>query len=135
MINKGPAVLGPIMGMDRQTGPLVHQDDLVILIDDVQLRRRHGQVSIVLPGCIEKLVIDIELQNVADLQPVVPLAAASVALDALDADIFLGQGCRKKRYGLGKIPVQPLTGIVFFDGKLFHSGSRYPASCSMRMES
>ena len=30
--------------------------------------------------------------------------------------------------------VQPLTGIVFSDGKLFHSGSRYPASCSMRME-
>ena len=36
VINKGPAVLGPIMGMDSQPGPLVHQDDLVILIDDAK---------------------------------------------------------------------------------------------------
>ena len=59
VIDQRPSVLGAVMGMDRQTRPLIHQQDVVIFVDNVQFGRCHRQISIILPGFVKKLVIDI----------------------------------------------------------------------------
>ena len=59
MIDKRPSILRTIVGMNRQPRTLIHQQDVFILVDNVQLGSRHRQVSIVLPGLIEELIINI----------------------------------------------------------------------------
>ena len=121
MVDEGPAILRAVVGMDRKTGPLVHQEDVLVLIDDTELRGRHGQVGVVLTGLVEKLIIDIKLEHIALFQPGVPLRSCVVELDALDTDVFLGQRGGQQRHRLGQKTVQPLTGIVLFDFEFFHS--------------
>ena len=55
------------------------------------------------------------------LQPGISLHPGAVTLDALDADIFLGQGSRQQGNRLRKKTIQSLTGIVGADGKFFHN--------------
>ena len=64
MVNEGSAVLRTVMGVHRQPRPLVHQQNVLILVDDVQLGGGHRQIGVVLPGLIEKFVVDVQLQNV-----------------------------------------------------------------------
>ena len=106
--------------LDGKARSLVHQEDVLILVDDAELGRRHGQVGIVLPGLVEKLVVDIQLKQVALLKPGVALRSCIVQLDPLDADVLLGQGGRQQRHRLGQKPVEALTGIVLFDFEFFH---------------
>ena len=94
---------GPDLAFVAQhAGLFVRQQDVFVLVDDAQLGIRHGEVGVVLPGLVKKLVVDIQLQDIALLQPGVPVDALAVALDALDADIFLRQGRRKQRNCLRK---------------------------------
>ena len=88
--------------MHRKAGALVHKQNVFVLVDDVQLGICHGEVGVIFPGLVEKFVVDIQLQNVAFLQAGVPVNALAVALDALDADIFLRQRGRKQRDCLRK---------------------------------
>ena len=97
MVDEGPAVFGAVMGVDRKTGPLIHQQDMLIFVDDIQLGSGNGQKSIILPRFIKKLIVDIELKHIPRLKPGVPLRSGAVEFDALDADIFLGQRCGQKR--------------------------------------
>ena len=101
VVDEGAAVLRAVVGMDGKTGPLVHKQDVFILIDDGELRGCDGQVGVVLPGLVEELVIDIQLKDIALFQPGVPVGAGVVELDALDADILLGQRRRQQGHGLG----------------------------------
>ena len=59
VVDEGFSVLGPVVGVDGHAGPLVHQQDVLILVDDLQLRGRDGQVGVVGPGAVEELVINI----------------------------------------------------------------------------
>ena len=102
MVNQGAAIFRAVVGMHRKAGALVHKQNVFVLVDDVQIRIRHGEVGVVLPGVVKKLVVDIQLQDIALLQPGVPVNALAVALDALDADIFLRQRGRKQRDCLRK---------------------------------
>ena len=63
------------------------------------------------------------MQNVPFLQPLVPLGPGSVALDALEADVFLQQRRGQQGQTLGYEAVQPLPGVVFSDGDLPHGGA------------
>ena len=136
MVDEGAAVFGAVVGMDGQAGALVHQQDVLILVDDVQLGIGDSQEGVVLSGLVEKFVIDVQLQHIACFQTGVPLGTAAVALDALDADVLLGQGSREQGNGLGQEPVQTLSGVVGADGKFFHSlsfisSSKWRLFCSM----
>ena len=102
MVDQGAAVLRAVVGMHRKAGALVHKQNVFVLVDDVQIGIRHGEVGVVLPGLVKKLVVDIQLQDIALLQPGIPVDALAVALDALDADIFLRQRGRKQRDCLRK---------------------------------
>ena len=50
----------------------------------------------------------------------VALAALAVALDALEADIFLQQRFRQQGNGFADEAVEPLTGVIFAYLDLFH---------------
>ena len=50
----------------------------------------------------------------------VALGALAVALDALEADIFLQQRFRQQGNGFADEAVEPLTGVIFAYLDLFH---------------
>ena len=61
-----------------------------------------------------------------DFKPlVVALCALAVDFYALDADIFLQQGRGQQRQRFGHKPVQPLSRVVFTNGKLLHKKSPF----------
>ena len=123
MVDEGPAVLRPVVGMHGQSRPLIYQEDILILIDDVQLRRGHRQIGVVLPGLFKKLVVDVQLQHVSRVQPGVPLDALAIAFDPLDADIFLRQRSRQQGNRFRQKPVQPLPRVIGADSEFFHTFS------------
>ena len=102
MVDQGSAIFRAVVGMHRKAGALVHKQNVFVLVDNIQLGGCNGEIGVVLPGLVKKLVVDIQLQDVGLLQPGVPVDALAVALDALDADIFLRQGRRKQRNCLRK---------------------------------
>jgi len=120
-----------LIGVNHQTGPLVQQEDVFVLVENVQFGLEKGQEEVILPGLLEKFVVDIQLQHIAGLQPLIPLTALSVALDALDADVFLQQRDREQGHRLGKEAVQPLTCVIFSDGEFTHR--RPPESIRCRI--
>ena len=63
------------------------------------------------------------MQRVALLQALIPLGPGAVALDALEANVFLKQRRGQQGQTFGHKAVQPLTGIVFSDGDLPHEGA------------
>ena len=120
MIDEGAAVFGTVVGVNGNARTLIHQQDVVILVDDGQLGNGYGEVGVVFPGLVEKFVIDIQLEHITLVQPGIPLHALAPQLDALDADIFLGQGGGEKGDGLGKETVQALACVVRSYDKFFH---------------
>ena len=74
--------------MDYHSHRLVDQQYIVILVYDVNYVA-DTRIGVFRVGCIKELVVDIQLQHIAYIQPLIPLAALSVAFDALDADILL----------------------------------------------
>ena len=119
MGDEGVDVL-PLVGMDQQAGALVHQEDVRVLVDDVQLGLKDGEEGVLRGGGVKEFVVDVELEKVALHQPVVPLGALSVALDPLETDVLLGQGSGEEGQGLAQPAVQALPGVVFCHGKLSH---------------
>ena len=120
MVDEGAAVFGTVVGMDRQTGSLVNQQDMLVFVNDVQFWGGHGQVSIVFPGLVKKFIIDVQLQHITGIQPGIPVNALAVAFDALQADIFLCQRGRQQGNRLREKAVQTLTGIILGNCKFFH---------------
>ena len=45
--------------VDHQAGPLVHQQQILIFIDDIQLGGKEGEEHVFLRGLVKKLVVDI----------------------------------------------------------------------------
>ena len=109
-----------LIGMDHKARTLVQKKKVLILVKNVQLGLEEGEEEVVLPGLVEKLVVDVQLQHVPHRQALIPLAALPVALDALDADVFLQEGGGKQGQGLGHKAVQPLSCVVFADGQFTH---------------
>ena len=110
----------PLVRVDQQAGALVHQEDVLVLIDDVQLGLEDGEEGVLRGGGVEELIVDVELEHIAHRQAGVPLGALSVELHPLEADVFLGQGSGEEGQGLAQPAVQTLPGVVFCHGKLSH---------------
>ena len=109
-----------LIGVAEQAGPLVQQHQVFILVDDLQPGPEHREEGVVLPGLVEELVVDVQLEHIPLPQPHVPLGALAVHLHPLEADVLLGQGAGEQGEGLGQPAIQPLPGVVFSDGKLSH---------------
>ena len=120
MVDERAPILRAVVRMHGHAGLFVHEQDVFVLIDDVELRRRHRQIGVGLGGLVEKLVVDIELQHIALLQARVALRAGVVALDTLEADILLRQRGGQQRNGLCQKAVEPLPGVIAADGQFFH---------------
>ena len=123
MVNEGPAVFRAVMGMNGDTGTLVHQENVFVLVNDVELRRGDGEIGVLLRRRVKEFIVDVELQHVALGQTVIPLRPRIVPLDALQADILLRQRRRQQGNGLGQKTVQPLPGVVFSDFQFLHGGT------------
>ena len=48
-----------LIGVDHQSRALVHQKDVLILIEDIQLGLVEGQEGVFRGGAVEKLVVDV----------------------------------------------------------------------------
>ena len=115
----------PLVGVDHQPRPFVDQEQVLILIEDVQLGLEHRQEGVLRGGGVEKLVVDVKLEQVPLGQTGVPLGPLAVELDPLDADVFLGQRGREKGEGFGQPPVQPLAGVIGAHGEFPHGTTTF----------
>ena len=61
VVDQGSAIFRAVVGMHRKTGALVHKQNVFVLVYNVQLGIRHGEIGVVLPGLVKKLVVDIQL--------------------------------------------------------------------------
>ena len=125
MVNEGLAEISSVMGMHSQTGTFIHKQNMVVFVDNVQLGIGNGQISVIFPGLVEKFVVDVQLQHIADLQPGVPVNALAVAFDSLQPYVFLSQGSGQQRNRFRKKTIQTLTGVVGSDSKFFHNNPCY----------
>ena len=48
-----------LIGVDHQTRPLVHQQQILVFVHDVQLGTEHGEKDVFLRGLVKELVVDI----------------------------------------------------------------------------
>ena len=48
-----------LVGVAEQAGPLVQQQQVLVLVHDVQPGLEHGQEGVVLPGLVKELVVDV----------------------------------------------------------------------------
>ena len=114
-----------LVRVDHQSRALVHQQKVLVLIDNVQLGLEDRQKGVFRGGGVKKLVVDVQLKHIPLDQAGVPLGPLAVALDPLDADVFLGQGGRQEGQGLGQPPVQPLAGVVGAYGEFPHGSTTF----------
>ena len=87
--------------MYDKSGRLVDEKNVLVLVDDVDVRLG-VQVRFLLAVLFrlsEKLIIDVQLQNIALLQPIGEVCALAVDLDALDADILVHHAAGQQRDG------------------------------------
>ncbi len=94
LVNQCSSVFRTVVGMYGQPRPLVYQKNIVILIDDVQSGGGNRQIGVVLSGGFKELIVNVQREHIAGLQTGVPLCPGTVAFNSLDANIFLGEGCR-----------------------------------------
>ena len=109
-----------LVGVDHHSRPLVHQQKVLVLVDDVKLGLEDREEGVLRGRGVEELVVDVELKHVPLHQPGVPLGPLAVDLYPLDADILLGQGGGEQGQGLAQPAVQPLPGVVGSDGEFLH---------------
>ena len=48
-----------LVGVNHQTGALVQQHQILVLVDDIQAGAEQGEEQIILPGLVEELVVDV----------------------------------------------------------------------------
>ena len=58
MVNKG-IDLFRLVGVNHQSGPLVRQEEVFVLVDDVQPGLEDGEKEIFFLGLVKELVVDI----------------------------------------------------------------------------
>ena len=123
LVDERPAVLRAVVGVDSDAGTLVHQQDLAVLINHMQLRRRDLFPAAVRRGLFKVAVVQIQADDVAVAQPLAALGPLAVDLDILGADALLHQGGGKQWRRLTQEAVQALPGVVPSDDKFLHAGS------------
>ena len=114
-----------LVGMDDHPGLFVEQQNIFVLIDDLELRRRLEELVVLFLALLKELVFDIEGQHVALLQHDVDIALFAVALDALLADVHVHHRLRHGFEALLQKFIQTLTRVVFSDFQCSHSYHRF----------
>ena len=71
------------IGVNHQTRALVQQQEILVLVHDVKSGLKQGEEHIFFLWLVKKLIVDIKLQYISLLQPLVPLSPPAVDLDAL----------------------------------------------------
>ena len=67
MVDQRTSVIRAVVGMNCQAGTLIHKQNMIVFIDNVQLRCGDSQISIVFSGFVEEFVIDVQLQYISDI--------------------------------------------------------------------
>ena len=118
-----PVVIAVDIGQTPGDGAAVEAGQLHI--GDLRGACAHGEGLAQGVGGVEFVVIGVvvaqELEGVALAQAVVAPGARPVALDALAADVLLGQGGGQQGNGLAQETVKPLPGVVFPHGQFLHA--------------
>ena len=91
VIDQRFAVFRAVMRVNGLAGLLVGKENVLILVDDVELRDADGQIGVFLLWGVKKLVVDIKLDDISGGKMGIALGALSVQLDALETDVFLHQ--------------------------------------------
>ena len=105
--------------MDDNTGCLVYQKDLLVLIDNVDVRL-DMEVGGVLIRCLEELIVDVQLKDITFLKPAGELGPLAVALDALETDVLVHQSAGETRDRFFQKFIQTLSAVVFGDDEFAH---------------
>ena len=115
-----------LVRMDHQSRAFVHQQKVLVLVDDVQLgledrteRRFPGW------GVSKNSSLMYSCSTSPTASRVSRLAPLPLTLDPLDADVFLSQGGGQEGQGLGQPPVQPLAGVVGAYGEFPHGSTTF----------
>ena len=106
--------------MAEHTGLFVHEQDVLVLVDDVEPRCADLEVAVLLARLFKKLVVNIEVQHVALGDARIAFCALAVELYALQPYVFLQQGFGQKRHRFAHEAVQPLPCVIFTNSQLFH---------------
>ena len=101
--------------MDDHAGRFVRKQDVLILVNDAQLRRLDAAEGLFLARRFKILVVEIELHVVALAQTVGGLGALAVDLDALETEVFVHHAAGQERHCLFQEFIQPLPAVVFCD--------------------
>ena len=95
-----------------------------VLTRSVSFGLVEGEKGVFRCGGLEKLVVDIKLEQVPLDQTHVPLCPPAVELDPLETDVLLGQRGGEEGEGLGQPAVQALSSVVRSNDKFLHGASR-----------
>ncbi len=79
MGDKGGDVL-VLIRVAEKAGALVADDDVLVLVNDVQLGPEYRQEGVILGGSVKEFVVDVQLEKIPCVQPVVPLRPLAVDL-------------------------------------------------------
>ena len=85
--------------MDGLAGLFVDEQNVFVLIDNIELRYVNREVGVFLLGGVKKLVVDIELDRIAEMEPRIAFCSLAVDFNALEADVFLKQRSGEQRNG------------------------------------
>ena len=85
--------------MDGLAGLFIDEQNVFVLIDNIELRYVNREVGVFLLGGVKKLVVDIELDRIAEMEPRIAFCSLAVYLNALEADVFLKQRSGEQRNG------------------------------------
>ena len=85
--------------MDGLAGLFVDEQNVFVLIDNIELRYVNREVGVFLLGGVEKFVVDVKLDRIAEMEPRIAFCTLAVYLNALEADVFLKQRSGEQRNG------------------------------------
>jgi len=85
-------------GVAEHAGPLVGQQDVLVLVHHVKIGLPDLPVGLLFLRLFEEFVFYVQPHGVAFLHPVVPVGALSVELDVFGPDIFLDKGVGQGRH-------------------------------------
>ena len=85
MVDERLTVFRAVVGMDGLAGLFVDEQNVLVLIDNIELRYVNREVGVFLLGGVKKLVVDIELDRIAEMEPRIAFCSLAVDFNALEA--------------------------------------------------
>ena len=99
VVDERLTVFRAVIRVDGLSGLFVDEQNIFVLIDNIELRRVNREVGIFLLGGVKKLVVDVKLDRIAEMEPRIAFCSLAVYLNALEADVLLKQRSGEQRNG------------------------------------